>query len=260
MKITAIIQARMTSTRLPGKILMQVAGKPLLQIMIERVLKAKHIDSVVLATTTNKEDDPTAELGRELGVAVFRGDENDVLKRYYGAASEHKCKHVMRLTGDCPVIDPDMLDILADFYFQGGYDYASNCLEATLPDGLDAEIISMEALTEAYKKAELPSQREHVTLYVKDNPDNFKMGSWKNSADYSHMRWTVDDPEDFTFIKKVIEALLPVNPDFRMQDVVDLVEETPELLQINAHINRDEGLAKSLAEEAELRAGAGDEN
>ncbi|SDK53662.1 spore coat polysaccharide biosynthesis protein SpsF [Maridesulfovibrio ferrireducens] len=249
MKITAIIQARMTSSRLPGKILMPVLEKPLLQYMIERVQRASCVESIVLATTVNKEDDPTAELGNKLGVEVFRGSEDDVLDRFFKTAQQYGGKHLMRLTGDCPLIDPDLLDELADFYFAGGYDYALNCLEPTLPDGLDAEIISMKALEEVHAKATRPSQREHVTLYVKDNPDDFKIGSWKNSTDNSHLRWTVDNREDFELIKIILEHLYLRNPLFKMQDVIELLQNNPEMLATNAHIARNEGLVKSLADE-----------
>lgn len=251
MKVTAIIQARMTSSRLPGKILMEVLGKPLLQLMIERVQQAKCINSVVLATTTNKEDDPTEELGKSMGVEVFRGSEEDVLDRFYRAADKFGGEHIMRLTGDCPLIDPDFLDELTDFYFDGGYDYAANCVEPTLPDGLDAEIISMKALREVHEKAVRPPHKEHVTLYVRDNADQFKIGSWKHTEDYSSMRWTVDNREDFELVKAILEGVVEQKPDFRMADVIALLKENPDFSALNAHINRNEGLQKSLAEEAE---------
>jgi len=240
----------MTSSRLPGKILMEVLGKPLLQLMIERVQQAKCIDSVVLATTTNKEDDPTEELGKSMGVEVFRGSEDDVLDRFYRAADKFGGEHIMRLTGDCPLIDPDFLDALADFYFEGGYDYAINCLEPTLPDGLDAEIISMQTLREVHEKAVRAPHKEHVTLYVRDNADDFKIGSWKHTEDYSSMRWTVDNREDFELVKNIIEGVTHVTPDFRLQDMLDYIHQHPNLAEINAHIKRNEGLAKSLEEES----------
>ncbi|WP_319763613.1 glycosyltransferase family protein [Maridesulfovibrio sp.] len=251
MKVTAIIQARMTSSRLPGKILMEVMGKPLLQLMIERTLAAECVDSVVLATTDNPEDDPTEKLGRELGVKVFRGSEDDVLGRFYQAAKQYGGEHIMRLTGDCPLIDPDLLDQLADFYFNGKFDFASNCEEPTLPDGLDAEILSFKTLEEAHAKAERPSHREHVTLFVCDHPEMFKIGSWLNGTDYSSLRWTVDNAEDFEAVKAIIERLLPVKQDFRMMDAVNMIRNNPEITAVNSHINRNEGLAKSLAEEME---------
>ena len=249
MKVTAIIQARMTSSRLPGKILMEVLGKPLLQLMIERVQQAKCINSVVLATTTNKEDDPTEELGKSMGVEVFRGSEEDVLDRFYRAADKFGGEHIMRLTGDCPLIDPDFLDELTDFYFDGGYDYAANCVEPTLPDGLDAEIISMKALREVHEKAVRPPHKEHVTLYVRDNADQFKIGSWKHTEDYSSMRWTVDNREDFELVKAILEGISQEKNDFRMTDVIKFLKKHPETTEINAHIKRNEGLEKSLQEE-----------
>ncbi|WP_320173904.1 glycosyltransferase family protein [Maridesulfovibrio sp.] len=251
MKVTAIIQARMTSSRLPGKILMEVLGKPLLQLMIERVQQAKSIDSVVLATTTNKEDDPTVKLGESLGIEVFRGSEDDVLDRFYNAADKFGGEHIMRLTGDCPLIDPEFLDKLASFYFEGGYDYAANCVDPTLPDGLDAEIISMESLVETHQKATRDPHREHVTLYVRDNAEDFKIGSWKHDTDYSQLRWTVDSREDFELVKDIIEGVAPEKQNFRMKDIIEFLKTHPEIAEINSHIKRNEGLDKSLAEEAE---------
>lgn len=253
MKVTAIIQARMTSSRLPGKILMKVLGKPLLQLMIERVKKAKCIESVVLATTTNKEDDLTVNLGKSLGVKVFRGSEDDVLDRFYRAAKEFGGEHIMRLTGDCPLIDPDFLDELVDFYVAGEYDYASNCIEPTLPDGLDAEIISMKTLGEVHQKAQLASQREHVTLYVRDNEQNFKIGSWKFHHDFSNLRWTVDNCEDFELVEAILKRICKAKPNFSMLDVIRFLENNPQLQDKNAHLTRNEGLKKSLCEEGRLK-------
>jgi spore coat polysaccharide biosynthesis protein SpsF len=253
-KVTAIIQARMGSTRLPGKVLKQVLGKPLLSYMIERVRDAKTVSDIIVATTLNSEDDAIFELCRQLGVLVFRGSEENVLERFYRAAQTYGVTTVMRLTADCPLIDPDLLDELAEFYFQGGYDYASNCLHPTLPDGLDAEVFSLRALEAAYGNAFLPSHLEHVTPYILENAEIFKIGNWTYHKDLSGLRWTVDRPEDFLFVRSVIERLYPSNKSFRTHDVVGLLGERPELGMINVHIGRNEGMVKSRARDKEWHA------
>ncbi len=251
MDVTAIIQARMTSSRLPGKIVKQVGGRPLLALMIERVRQARRIARVIIATTTNREDDVVAALGAELGVPVFRGSERHVLERFSQAAVRYSGEIIMRLTGDCPLIDPDLLDELVAFFGRGEYDYASNCLEPTLPDGLDAEIFTRRALLEAYEEARLPSEIEHVTAFINQRPDRYRLGSWRHGRDLSGLRWTVDEAEDFEFVRQVLE-MLPDGRNFRMQDVLTLLAERPELLAINSGFQRNEGLMKSLREDVDF--------
>ena len=250
-KVTAIIQARMTSTRLPGKVMKQVLGKPLLGYLIERLGQAVHVENIVLATTTNTADDRIAGLGRASGIGVFRGSENNVLDRVYGAAVRFGALHIMRITADCPLIDPDFIDRLIELYFGEAFDYACNCDPPTLPDGLDAEIFTFDALECAHKNAVLPSEREHVTPYMRTNPELFRIGTWTHSQDISHLRWTVDEPEDFAFVKQVIEALYPLNKQFRTREVLTLLQQQPRLSRINSHIRRNEGALKSLAADNE---------
>ena len=251
-KVTAIIQARMASTRLPGKVMKEVLGRPLLSYLIERVRCCKDIEDVILATTLNYEDDPIASFGSNQGVDVFRGSENNVLERYYKAATSFGARHIMRITADCPLIDPELLDILIEYYFVQKYDYVSNAVNPTLPDGLDAEIFTFKALDYAHKHAVLPSELEHVTPYIRNHPEVFKTGNWTHHDDLSQLRWTVDEPEDFEFVRQVIEILYPVNRSFRMNDVLDIIHQRPDLAQINAHITRNEGFLKSLEEDKKL--------
>jgi spore coat polysaccharide biosynthesis protein SpsF len=251
-EVTAIIQARMTSTRLPGKVMKKVLGRPLLSYLIERVRCCKGIKNIILATTLNPEDDSIAEFSSNKGVNMFRGSENNVLERFHKAATMFNAKHIMRVTADCPLIDPDILYMLIEYYFAENLDYVSNCVYPTLPDGLDAEVFNFETLDYAYKHTLLPSELEHVTPYIRNHPEIFKISNWTYHKDLSQLRWTVDEPEDFEFVKQVIEALYPVNRNFRMNDVLELIYQRPDLAQINTHIKRNEGLLKSLSEDKKL--------
>ncbi len=250
MGVTAIIQARMTSSRLPGKIVLKVLGKPLISHMVDRVKEAECVDKVVIATTINEEDDIVVRLASKLNINVYRGSERNVLERFYGAAERFGGNTLIRLTGDNPLIDPDLLGALVRLYQQGDYDYVSNCLEPTFPDGLDAEVFTMSALKTAYENAELPSELEHVTRYIYQRPTQFKLGCLKFEEDLSNMRWTVDEPEDFEFVKQVIERLYPENRSFRIRDVLNLLKQHPELSKINQRYQRNEGLLKSLQEDS----------
>jgi len=247
--VTAIIQARMTSSRLPGKVLKEVLGRPMVSIMLERVQDSQYINKIVVATTTNPHDDPVAKLAEKLGYLVFRGSEHNVLNRFYLAAKNCNADTIMRLTADCPLIDPDLLDDLVVFFFDGQYDYASNCLEPTLPDGLDAEIFTFRALEDTFRNAVLPSHLEHVTPFIRENTDRFKIGSWRYHRDLSCHRWTVDQLEDFILVQQVFENLYSVNDKFRMNDIIKLIEEKPEIQKINTNIERNEGLLKSFEED-----------
>jgi spore coat polysaccharide biosynthesis protein SpsF len=246
MAISAIIQSRMASSRLPGKIMKEILGKPLLVYMIERVQMARSVDRVIIATTTNPEDDVVGRLAEKLGVTLYRGSEHNVLGRFYDAAKKYGCDTIMRLTGDCPLIDPELLDDLAVFYADGDYDYACNCLEPTLPDGLDAEIFSYAVLEEATTHAVRSSDLEHVTPYIRRQTGHLKIGSWKFDQDLSHLRWTVDEQEDFDFIRQIIEELYPENRLLRMRDILSFISKKPELLAINRQFKRNEGFLKSI--------------
>ena len=243
--VTAIIQARMTSTRLPGKVMLEVLGKPLLGYLVERLADAARIDRIVVATTTNPEDDIVAEFSRKAGLDLFRGSEHNVLERYTRAATVYQADHILRITADCPLIDPVLVDALVDFYFKGEFDYALNCEPPTLPDGLDAEVFSFAVLQQTHENATLPSEREHVTPYMRKHPEIFSIGRWRNAQDWSHLRWTVDEPEDFHFVSRVIKALYYQNQHFGTADVLALLAENPTLGTINARFQRNEGMLSS---------------
>ncbi|RDE29630.1 cytidylyltransferase domain-containing protein [Parageobacillus thermoglucosidasius] len=240
MKVAAIIQARMSSTRLPGKILKKVLDKTLLEYQIERVKRAKTIDEIIIATTTKKSDDRIVQLCQQLSIPYYRGSEEDVLSRYYEAATEFNVDVIVRLTSDCPIIDPNVIDKVVEHYLEnkGRYDYVSNTLTRTYPRGLDTEVMSYEALKRAHKEAKELTYREHVTAYIYHHPNEFKLCSVLNEKDESKHRWTVDTEEDFLLIKNILETLYPINPLFTLEDVILILRDKPEWVQINAHIEQ----------------------
>ena len=244
--ILAIIQARWSSQRLPGKVLMPILGIPMLQLQVERVLRSSRIDKLIIATSSHPSDDKLENLCRRLNIFCFRGSLDDVLDRFYNAANIFQPDHVVRLTGDCPLIDPELIDATVDFYFNGDYDYASNVLEPTFPDGLDVEIFRFSVLKTIWEKTSNPVQREHVTLSIYKNPQVFRIGSYKNSQDISDLRWTVDEPEDLQFVTNVFSHIYPEIPDFRMRDVLNLLQKYPELKSINSGYLRNQSLINQL--------------
>ncbi|MEC5424229.1 glycosyltransferase family protein [Virgibacillus sp. C22-A2] len=240
MKVAAIIQARMGSSRLPGKILKKVLGKPLLAFQLERVEQSKQIDELLVATTNKAIDADVANLCESLGFSYFRGSEADVLERYYKAAIQVKADVVVRLTGDCPIIDPQVIDkIIGDYLLRfHEYQYVSNTLNRTFPRGMDAEVFSFQALKRAHSHAVSSIDREHVTRYLVNNPEMFNLFNVSHSEDYSQHRWTVDTHEDFILISKIIEALYPSTPQFTMKDVIHLLEKNSDWRLINTHIQQ----------------------
>ncbi|HYD74801.1 glycosyltransferase family protein [Ramlibacter sp.] len=249
-RTVAVVQARMGSTRLPGKVLLRTCGKPLLQHQIERVRRCTTIDLLVLATGTNAVDDPVAELGRQLGVAVYRGSPDDVLDRMVQAARPHRPQYLVRLTGDCPLSDPAVIDQVVRAAQAPGVDYASNALHPTWPDGLDVECMRFAALEEAWREARKPSEREHVTPFLHTQPQRYRLADVRHDPDLSALRWTVDEPADFVFVSQVFEHLYPVNPDFGTSDVQALLARLPSLGTLNATHGRNEGYLRSLAQDA----------
>ena len=249
MNVIAIIQARMGSSRLPGKVLMPILGRPMLEMQIERIERCKKIDRIVVATSNNPEDQPITDLCHRLGVDFFQGDQENVLDRFYQAAKLYSPDHTVRLTGDCPLADPALIDELVDFYMASECDYASNAEELTLPDGLDAEIFSFSALEQAWKEAVLPSHLEHVTPFIRSQPERFKKASYRYHMDLSNLRWTVDEPEDMEFVRRVYEILYPEKPDFSIKDILALIKRNPELIEINRRFKRNEGAKKSFEQD-----------
>lgn len=243
----------MGSTRLHGKVLMPILGEPMLYRQIERIRKAKRIDDLVIATSVSKEDDEIEKMCEKNNVKCFRGSLDDVLDRFYQAASLQNPNYIMRLTGDCPLFDPSLADSLVDFFISGSYDYASNTLELTYPDGLDIEIMKYSALQTAWENAKLSSEREHVTPYILKHQELFKVGCMRNTEDLSMMRWTVDEPEDYEFVKIVYDSLYLTNKEFTWNDVVFFIRKNPEICKINANFQRNEGYLKSLKNDVEVQ-------
>lgn len=244
--ILAILQARFSSTRLPGKVLKKILGKPMLSLQLERVMCASKIDKLIVATSTDSSDNEIENLCKEMQMPCFRGSLNDVLDRFYKASIQYKPLHVVRLTGDCPLIDPQIIDEMIDFYLNGEFDYATNSIEPyTFPDGLDVEIFKFNVLETTLKEAILPSHHEHVTSFIRQNPERFKIGRYESQIDLSRLRWTVDNAEDFDLVRQIYEALYKQNPKFTTQDVLVFLRKNPSLLRINSHIVRNEGSIKS---------------
>jgi spore coat polysaccharide biosynthesis protein SpsF len=240
MTCVIIVQARMTSTRLPGKVLMPVLGKPLLAYEIERLKQCQLADGLMVATTINATDDPVVALCETLAVPVFRGSESDVLSRYYGAAQQANAQTVVRVTADCPLIDPTVIDRVIN-HFQSekeALDYASNTLARTFPRGLDAEVFSLSALAIAHREATEAAHREHVTPFFYQQPNRFKLASIEAPENYSQHRWTVDTPEDFELIQRILEVLYPQNQHFTTQDVLAVLAKNRDWAQLNAHIEQ----------------------
>ncbi len=236
-RVVVIVQARMTSTRLPGKVMMEVLGKPLLGYELERVARAEKVSRIAVATTTNATDDIVARYVESLGYGVWRGPEDDVLERCHAAAEAFEAEIVVRLTADCPLIDPVVVDRVIDAL--GDNDYASNTLERrTFPRGLDTEAFTRGALEKAWAEAVLPPEREHVTPYLYSHPELFRLKGVFNETDLSHHRWTVDTVEDFALIRSILEGIYPFNPIFLLKDIVNFMDDNPVLFKVNSHIRQ----------------------
>jgi spore coat polysaccharide biosynthesis protein SpsF (cytidylyltransferase family) len=244
--ILAILQARLSSTRMPEKVLKPIVGKPMLQLQIERIKRSKKIDQFIIATSDDESDRKIADLSKVTGMKCSRGSLNDVLARFYHAATPFQPKTIIRLTGDCPLVDPGLIDQCVDFYLEGNFDYVSNTIKPTYPDGLDVEVFKFSALKKAFQFAKLPSEREHVTPFIHQQPNHYPQGNYANEIDLSHLRWTVDEQEDYQFVSRVYEHLYPLNPSFTTQDILQLLKEKPELMKINQKFSRNEGFQKSI--------------
>jgi spore coat polysaccharide biosynthesis protein SpsF len=240
LRVVLIVQARMGSTRLPAKVLKEVLEKPLLAYQIERLCQVKNAAQVMIATTTNLEDQAIVEFCRQAHVPLYRGSEDDVLDRYYQAAKALDADVVVRISGDCPLIDPAVVDFVINFYISHypTYDYVSNTLERTYPRGMDVEVFSFKALEKAVQEACKKEEREHVTPYLYEHPELFNLGSVVRGPDVSQYRWTVDTDEDFDLISLILKALYPISPQFNMQDVFNLLKAHPEWSLINAGVQQ----------------------
>lgn len=240
MKVVSTIEARMTSKRLPGKVLKPVLGKTVLELLIERLKRSKWIDQVVVATTVNAADEPIVEICRKMDVSFFRGSEDDVLGRVLGAAKNAQADLIVEITGDCPLIDPEIVDQCVQLFLSGKYDYVSNVLERTYPAGLATQVFPYAVLEEVAKKTTDLEDREHVSLYIYTHPKEYRL---KNVEAPPHLRapeviLTLDTPEDYLVLDKIFSSLYPGNPDFSTADVLNYLKQNPELQKINERIKR----------------------
>lgn len=239
MKIVAIVQARMGSTRLPKKVMKPISGIPMIQVLLSRLSKSEYIDQIVLATSEEPQNQPLINHVEMLGYDVYQGSESDVLDRCYKTALLHHADIIVRITGDCPLIDPRVVDSVLAAFKEGKVDYVSNNCPPTYPDGLDTEVFSFTALKTAWEQANKPYEREHVTPYIRES-DNFRILNISNAKDLSDERWTVDEPEDFEVVKGIFEHFAP-SIDFGWLEVMKLRESSPDIFLANQNITRNEG-------------------
>jgi spore coat polysaccharide biosynthesis protein SpsF len=235
--IGAVVQARMTSSRLPGKVLMPSVGRPLLEHLLNRLKAAKKVDKVIVATTVKATDDPVCELCERLGIPFHRGDEENCLSRFCETAKRFELGHVIRITADCPLHDPKLLDDFVSSYLNSTYDYYSNTIVRTFPHGYDMEIFAAKCLFDLQATKD-PKILEHVTFGFYTNPMRFKIGQFQRPHDYWKIRLTVDTENDFKVVDKVFSTLYPKNPLFTYQEVVDFLQKNPEILKINQQIQQ----------------------
>lgn len=241
-KVVATIEARMTSTRLPGKVLLEIGGKPALAYMINRIKRSRLVDDIVVATTVNDSDDPIIDLCNKLGCKYFRGSEEDVLLRVLEAAKSVNADIIVELTGDCPFIDPDIIDKVIELYFSGDYDYASNIVERSFPDGFDTQVFSVQSLEKVSRLTDDPIDRVHVSCYFYNHPQKFKLANLIADQDstWPDLRLTIDEPADYQLLKLINEKLQDRKGMFSVNEVISLLKQEPELVELNKHVRAKE--------------------
>lgn len=241
-RVIAIVQARMTSSRLPGKVLLPLAGEPMLQQQLNRVLRAQTLDQVVVATSSDPTDDPIAELCADMRIDIYRGDLNDVLARFTGAIAQFSPDVVVRITADCPLMSPAVIDSLVTEFLNSDCDYLSNTLQPTFPDGVDVEVVRASVLQDLAESSTDGPEREHVTLGVYRQPDKYRVRNFAGNHNLSDLRWTVDTPEDLEFVSWVFDQLYLQNPEFELADVVGLLDAHPHRSRTAADSKRNAAL------------------
>ena len=249
MKIVAIIQARMDSTRLPGKMMLKVLDKPIIEHVFERVKDSQLINEIWLATTINTEDDVLANWAALKGEKFYRGSSDDVLERYWQTAKQAGADIVVRITGDCPLHDSEVIDLVINKFLSGKFDYVSNVNSPTYPDGLDTEVFSFQALEKAWEEAKLKSEKEHVTPYVWKNSEKFKIDNVSNEINLSQERWTLDTKEDFLFIDSILKECAARGVKVSFKNILDVLADFPHWREINSAYQRNEGYQKSINED-----------
>lgn len=241
-RTVAIVQARMTSTRLPGKVLADLAGAPMILRQLDRVARARTLDAIVVATSTDASDDPLAEVVEAAGCPVVRGSLDDVLDRFIAAVDASGADVVVRITADCPLISPRVIDEVVTAFRESGADYLSNTMAPTFPDGLDVEVVRADVLRAVAAEATDAPEREHVTLGVYRRDDRFTIGNLAGDRDLSSLRWTVDTPEDLAFVRAVYAELLQETPEFDLDDVLTLLQSRPDIADLQGGGRRNAAL------------------
>lgn len=255
-KKICIIQARMDASRLPGKMLLLLAGKPALAYVIERAKRTKLIDEIWVATTNDKKDDRLARFAKQQKVKVFRGSEDDVLDRFYQTAKAAKVKEkdvIVRLTGDCPLIDPEFIDKVIKYLIKGQYDFVTNCVPPSLPDGLDVEAVTFKTLEKIWRQAQWASEREHAFSYIVRHEELFKIGRVINKKDYSSYRLTLDYLEDQRFLDLVIGACQKKKKFCGLKEIIGILESHPDWLAIINERERNEGYYKAIKKDKVIK-------
>jgi spore coat polysaccharide biosynthesis protein SpsF len=240
-RIALIVQARMGSTRLPGKVLKSIGGRPMLSYQIERLRAVRLAQRIVVATTVNAGDDIIEEFCKDEGMNCARGSEHDVLSRYCEAALRFGADIVVRITADCPLIDPGLIDSAIEMFLDSSErcDYLSNMLEPSWPYGMAVEVMTLRALSEANSESADAREREHVTPFIYWRPQRYRLKSMTRAPNLSHHRWTVDTPEDFELVARIVQALYPMKPGFNLNDVTELLGKYPEWESLNRHIHQN---------------------
>jgi len=252
MKTVAIVQARMGSTRMPGKVMTRIGGIPMIELLLARLSAAKKVDEIVVATSTDSKNDPLADHVQSLGYSCTRGSEHDVLSRFADAAQKHGADTVVRITGDCPLVDPAIVDACITDLLESGVDYCSNTSPPTYPDGLDVEVFTRATLDAAKSEATATFDREHVTPYIRNNA-KFSKSSLVHSEDLSALRWTVDEPDDLQVVQRVFGYFAP-SIDFALNEVLELRKKHPEYFADNSALKRNEGASLGTGQKLWKRA------
>lgn len=236
--ISAIIQARVDSTRLPNKIFAEIEGQPLIWHVVNRLKKSKYLDSIIIATTVNPNDDKIEEWATENQIKFFRGSEDNVLKRYYDAAKHFNATEIVRITADDPFKDYQIMDQVIEKFYAENADFACNNKPPSFPEGLDIEVFRFAAIERAYMNAKTNFEKEHVTQYFYKNPDLFKISTTSYHKNISYLRWTIDEDDDLEMARKVYKNLYYINENFLMNNILELIENNPEISSINNKVNR----------------------
>jgi spore coat polysaccharide biosynthesis protein SpsF len=247
MDFTAVIQARMGSTRLPNKVLMKINGITVIECLLEQISHSKLLTNKIIATTTTTDDDKIILIAKSLGINVFRGSQTDVLDRYYQCAKQFSIKNIVRISGDAPLIDPTIMDRTINLYEKSKFDYVNNFSTNRFPIGTEVEVFSFSTLEKVWQNAVKPSEREHVTSYIYTNPDKFSIGHLNNVSDLSNLHWTVDRKEDLEFVRAIYKNIN--RKPILLEDILKLLDDQPSLLEINKEIDPREGYKKSLLDD-----------